>query len=185
MSKVGNQELSLTYHFPPSHNHTQNPVILRSKVVALLGEVPGAKLQLFKFREMFEKRYHASIGVSDLYKMKECVIITEEQSGRMVQLSGTAGGSYNQVLATVQVSGNTNIDHFFQLQPSPGFGSLTRVLGRSSSGGFLEDGTPGAVGMRSSGSGQNLDILEAPFCVRHSPQAGDGQVVLSHLHLVS
>ena len=87
----------------PSHNHTQNPVILRSKVVALLSEVPGSKLQLFKFREMFEKRYHASIGVSDLYKMKECVIITEEQSGRMVQLSGapygalSAGASYNQV----------------------------------------------------------------------------------------
>lgn len=152
-AKIGYKRILISY----SHNHTQNPVILRSKVVALLGEVPGAKLQLFKFREMFEKRYHASIGVSDLYKMKECVIITEEQSGRMVQLSGTAGGSYNQ------------------LQPSPGFGSLTRVLGRSSSGGFLEDGTPGAVGMRSSGSGQNLDILEAPFCVRHSPQAGDGQ----------
>ena len=79
-------------------------MILRSKVVALLSEVPGSKLQLFKFREMFEKRYHASIGVSDLYKMKECVIITEEQSGRMVQLSGppygmaSAGGLYNQVL---------------------------------------------------------------------------------------
>ena len=80
-------------------------MILRSKVVSLLSEVPGAKLQLFKFREMFEKRYHASIGVSDLYKMKECVVITEEQSGRMVQLSGIAAaaasgdGPYNLVCA--------------------------------------------------------------------------------------
>ena len=39
--------------------------------MALLGEVPGGKLQLFKFREMYEKRYHDSIGVSDLYKMKD------------------------------------------------------------------------------------------------------------------
>ena len=104
LSEVSKQGLSITCSFYPySHNHTQNPVILRSKVVALLSEVPGSKLQLFKFREMFEKRYHASIGVSDLYKMKECVIITEEQSGRMVQLSGapygtvSVGGSYNQV----------------------------------------------------------------------------------------
>ena len=56
-------------------------MMLRSKVMALLGEVPGGKLQLFKFREMYEKRYHDSIGVSDLYKMKDVVSITEEQSG--------------------------------------------------------------------------------------------------------
>ena len=97
-------------------------MILRSKVVSLLSEVPGAKLQLFKFREMFEKRYHASIGVSDLYKMKECVIITEEQSGRMVQLSGapygtvSVGGSYNQVRSAIGASmyrGNGNECTFF------------------------------------------------------------------------
>lgn len=166
-------------------------MILRSKVVALLSEVPGAKLQLFKFREMFEKRYHASIGVSDLYKMKECVIITEEQSGRMVQLSGTAyaavsagGSSYNQVVQSIGASlcEMEMMACFSQLQPSPGFGSLTRLGGvRNSAGGFIEDGTPGAVGMRSSASGQNLDVLEAPFCARHSPQAGDGQVVPPYL----
>ncbi len=52
--------------------------------------------QLFKFREMFEKRFHASVGVSDLYKMKEIVLIAEDDDpssnsgggggGRMVQL---------------------------------------------------------------------------------------------------
>ena len=58
--------------------------MLRSKVMALLSEVPGGKLQLFKFREMFEKRYHGSIGVSDLYKMKDVVSITEEQTGTLI-----------------------------------------------------------------------------------------------------
>ena len=79
---------------PFSHSHAQNPMILRSKVVSLLSEVPGARLQLFKFREMFEKRYHTSIGVSDLYKMKEVVIVTEEaNAGRMVQLNSKAMNS--------------------------------------------------------------------------------------------
>ena len=37
--------------------------------------------KLFKFREMYEKRYHESIGVSDLYKMKDVVSVTEDISG--------------------------------------------------------------------------------------------------------
>ena len=82
----------------------------------MLSEVPHGKLQLFKFREMYEKRYHDSIGniiyiiqniflnqslinfnltscyfktagVSDLYKMKDVVTISEEHCGRMVQLN--------------------------------------------------------------------------------------------------
>ena len=56
----------------------------------LLAEVPGGKLQLFKFREMFEKRFHDSIGVSDLYKMKELVTVADESEGRMVSLNKLA-----------------------------------------------------------------------------------------------
>ncbi len=72
----------ITLIFYYSQGNWQNPYLLRSKVVQLLREVPSGKLQLFKFREMFEKRFHASIGISDLYKMKEVVRITEEQSGK-------------------------------------------------------------------------------------------------------
>lgn len=70
-----------------SHANAQNPMLLRSKVVALLSEVPGGRLQLFKFREMFERRFHDSVGVSDLYKMKDVVSISEDLTGRMVQLN--------------------------------------------------------------------------------------------------
>ena len=48
----------------------------------LFADVPGCRLQLFKFREMYEKRYHDSIGVSDLYKMKDVVTIIDEPSGK-------------------------------------------------------------------------------------------------------
>jgi len=80
--KVGFKRILISRNDGQGHN----PLMLRSKVMALLAEVPGGKLQLFKFREMFEKRYHDSIGVSDLYKMKDVVTITEEQTGRMVHL---------------------------------------------------------------------------------------------------
>jgi len=66
--------------------HNFNPNMLRSKVGAVLAEVPNGRLQLFKFREMYEKRYHEPIGVSDLYKMKDVVVITEDGHGRMIQL---------------------------------------------------------------------------------------------------
>ena len=45
------------------------------QVISLLSEVPNAKLQLFKLREMYEKRFLDLIGVSDLYKMKDVVAI--------------------------------------------------------------------------------------------------------------
>ena len=51
----------------------------------LFADVPGCRLQLFKFREMYEKRYHDSIGVSDLYKMKDVVTIIDEPSGKIRQ----------------------------------------------------------------------------------------------------
>ena len=79
--------------------------MLRSKVMALLTEVPGGKLQLFKFREMFEKRYHDSIGVSDLYKMKDVVSITEEQTGKSKILFPTSRLSVHPLSGVRPVSG--------------------------------------------------------------------------------
>ena len=54
---------------------------MRQKVYSLLREVPSGKIQLFKFREMYEKRFHDSIGVSDLYKMKDIVYVSDEPAG--------------------------------------------------------------------------------------------------------
>ncbi|XP_040577997.1 meiosis regulator and mRNA stability factor 1 isoform X2 [Lepeophtheirus salmonis] len=80
--KVGYKRIVISYSY--SHGHNLN--VIKSKVVSLLSEVPTRKLQLFKFREMFEKRYHNSIGVSDLYKMKDFIVVSDEDNGRMVSL---------------------------------------------------------------------------------------------------
>jgi len=82
--KVGFKRILISH----SHCNSQNPAVLRQKVYSLLREVPSGKIQLFKFREMYEKRFHDSIGVSDLYKMKDIVMVTDEvEAGRMVALS--------------------------------------------------------------------------------------------------
>lgn len=85
-SKVGSKRILINYN----NTNTTNPAILRKKVISILKEVPEGRLQLFKFRDMFEKRYASSIGVSDLYKIKDVVSITEEVSGRIVCLNAYA-----------------------------------------------------------------------------------------------
>lgn len=84
--KVGFKRILISH----SYNNSQNPAVLRQKVYSLLREVPSGKIQLFKFREMYEKRFHDSIGVSDLYKMKDIVYVSDEPAGRMVALHGRA-----------------------------------------------------------------------------------------------
>ncbi|KAJ8664397.1 hypothetical protein QAD02_006059 [Eretmocerus hayati] len=81
--KVGYKRILISY----VHTSGPNPQIVRSQIVMLLQEVPGHKLPLFKFREMYESRFMISISISELYKMKDVCIITEDPSGRMVSLN--------------------------------------------------------------------------------------------------
>ena len=64
--KIGYKRILISY----SHSGGPNPQLVRSQIVMLLQEVPGHKLPLFKFREMYESRFMISISVSELYKLK-------------------------------------------------------------------------------------------------------------------
>lgn len=82
--KIGYKRIMISY----AHS-TQplNPQFIRWQVVTLLQDVPGFKLPLFKFLKMFESRYVTTISVSDLYRLKDVCVITEESAGRMVSLN--------------------------------------------------------------------------------------------------
>ena len=47
--------------------------------MALLQEVPGKKLPLFKFRELYERRFHETISVSEMYGMRDTVIVSDNR----------------------------------------------------------------------------------------------------------
>lgn len=81
--KIGYKRILISY----AHISGPNPQLIRAQIVMLLQEVPGHKLPLFKFREMYESRFMISISVSELYKMKDVCLITEDPSGRMVSLN--------------------------------------------------------------------------------------------------
>lgn len=78
----------------PSTTIIRPPETLKKEVASLLHDVPGASLPLFKFREMFEKRYQRSVSSSDLYRLRDVVAISESPSssggynlGRTISLS--------------------------------------------------------------------------------------------------
>ncbi|GAB1869017.1 Meiosis regulator and mRNA stability factor 1 [Camponotus japonicus] len=81
--KIGYKRILISY----AHIGGPNPQLIRAQIVLLLQEVPGHKLPLFKFREMYESRFMISVSVSELYKMRDVCIITEDPSGRMVSLN--------------------------------------------------------------------------------------------------
>ncbi|XP_026673319.1 meiosis regulator and mRNA stability factor 1 isoform X2 [Ceratina calcarata] len=81
--KVGYKRILIAY----AHSGRASPQIVRAQIVMLLQEVPEHKLPLFKFRQMYESRFLMSISVSELYKMKDVCVITENPDGRMVALN--------------------------------------------------------------------------------------------------
>lgn len=55
-------------------------------MVSILRNVTGQSLKLFRLTEMYEKRFHKSISVTDLYSMKDTLDIKEINGSRVVSL---------------------------------------------------------------------------------------------------
>jgi len=74
-------------------------ILPKKEVVSILQSVPGEKIHLFKFRQMYEERFRSIISVADLYKMKDVVTLLEDVSGsgRMIHLKPNADVSIDDV----------------------------------------------------------------------------------------
>ena len=81
--KIGSKRISI------SMLPTDGATLPRKEVVNLLQSFPGGKIQLFKFRQMFEERFRGTVSVADLHRMKDVVTLTEDVAGvgRMVVLN--------------------------------------------------------------------------------------------------
>ncbi|KAF5282505.1 hypothetical protein FQR65_LT14275 [Abscondita terminalis] len=63
---------------------------LRFIIIALLQEAPSNSMPLFKFFELAESRYHVSISLSEVNKLRDICKVTESQGGRMISLTSKA-----------------------------------------------------------------------------------------------
>jgi len=81
--KVGTKRISISL-LP-----ADGGVLPRNEVVSLLQSFPGGKIQLVKFRQMYEERFRGGISVADLHRMKDVVSLTDDVAGvgRMVSLN--------------------------------------------------------------------------------------------------
>ncbi|CAC5393561.1 LKAP [Mytilus coruscus] len=81
--KIGYKRIHVTL----KQEETQRPASsTRAEAIALLSEAKDNFLPLFKFIELFDKRYHRTISVSELYKMRDTLEIRELSGTRMVHL---------------------------------------------------------------------------------------------------
>lgn len=60
--------------------------LLSAETIAILQDAPACCLPLFKFMDIYEKKYGHKLNVSDLYKLTDTVAIREQGNGRLVCL---------------------------------------------------------------------------------------------------
>ncbi|NXY88746.1 MARF1 factor, partial [Alcedo cyanopectus] len=60
--------------------------LLGSEAMSILQDAPACCLPLFKFTEIYEKKFGRKLAVSDLYKLPDTLAIRDQGSGRLVCL---------------------------------------------------------------------------------------------------
>ncbi|KAF5395244.1 hypothetical protein PHET_03854 [Paragonimus heterotremus] len=88
--KIGYKRIQMNIIGPSGACGTKG---LKVEVVSLLRSVSGYALPVCKFIDLFERRFHRTISISDLYKMRDVIEIKDQpgcQGSRLVTLSARA-----------------------------------------------------------------------------------------------
>lgn len=64
--------------------------LLSTEIICILQDAPANCLPLFKFTEIYEKKYSRKLVVGDLYKLPEVVAVREQGGSRLVCLLSTS-----------------------------------------------------------------------------------------------
>ena len=75
---------------------------LKEQVVALLQDVPNHSLPLFKFKEMFERRYGRIVSDYDLYRIRDVVSISESSGYSSSSSDSSSSSSSNRIISLCQ-----------------------------------------------------------------------------------
>ncbi|CAL8099473.1 unnamed protein product [Orchesella dallaii] len=110
--KIGNKRIFISFDHGNSIDHDT----LKKEVASLLQDVPSHTLPLFKFREMFEKRYKRSVSSSDLYRMKDVVLICESTLNGN-GMSTPSSGRNISLISSWQEKDGKGLDLYCKLHP--------------------------------------------------------------------
>ncbi|XP_045477730.1 meiosis regulator and mRNA stability factor 1 isoform X2 [Harmonia axyridis] len=81
--KLGQKRIVISY----AQNNVSDPEHLKALIVNILQEAPDKCMALFKFMALLESRYHCTLSVSEVNKLKDVCKITEEQGCRIISLT--------------------------------------------------------------------------------------------------
>ncbi|XP_043205020.1 meiosis regulator and mRNA stability factor 1-like [Amphibalanus amphitrite] len=81
---IGNKRIMLSY---ARVDKPERPYKIRAQVIRLLNDVPSGQLPLVKFMELYEQRFHSTVSIADLFRMRETITVVDSSSGRVIQLN--------------------------------------------------------------------------------------------------
>ncbi|XP_043568065.1 meiosis regulator and mRNA stability factor 1 isoform X1 [Chiloscyllium plagiosum] len=114
--KIGSKRIQVSL---ATGSANKSLVLLGSETISILQDAPACCLPLFKFTEIYEKRFGHKLFVSDLYKLTDTVAIRDQVNGRMVCLlpsSQTRQSLLSSVLSYDSSSSNCSPVIFEELE---------------------------------------------------------------------
>ncbi|XP_063916773.1 meiosis regulator and mRNA stability factor 1 isoform X1 [Zophobas morio] len=81
--KLGHKRIVISY----AQNNSPDPEQLKAMVISILQEVPDNNMPLFKFIELLESRYHCTVSVCDVNKLKDICKITDNLGSRIISFT--------------------------------------------------------------------------------------------------
>ncbi|ESO09983.1 hypothetical protein HELRODRAFT_190347 [Helobdella robusta] len=94
--KIGYKRIHVAILNSESTAVTSPQNTIKSDIVSLLSSIPGKRLPLFQFFELFEKRYQKNISILDLQNLRDYVRITDQEGlGKVVLLKASADACSN------------------------------------------------------------------------------------------
>ncbi|XP_026789141.3 meiosis regulator and mRNA stability factor 1 isoform X3 [Pangasianodon hypophthalmus] len=81
--KIGNKRIHVSLI---TGANNKSLTCLSSEIISILQDSPANCLPLFKFTEIYEKKFGRKLVVSDLYRLPEVVAVREQGGGRLVCL---------------------------------------------------------------------------------------------------
>ncbi|XP_033908897.3 meiosis regulator and mRNA stability factor 1-like isoform X1 [Acipenser ruthenus] len=81
--KIGGKRIQVSL---VTGNNSRTLALLRSEIITILQDAPACCLPLFKFTEIYEKKFGHKLGVSDLNKLTDTVAVRDQGNSRLVCL---------------------------------------------------------------------------------------------------
>nr|XP_008196767.1 PREDICTED: meiosis arrest female protein 1 isoform X2 [Tribolium castaneum] len=81
--KLGHKRIMVSY----GQSNSPDPEELRAMVISILQEAPDNNMPLFKFMELLESRFHCTVSVSEVNKLKDIIKISDNLGSRIISFT--------------------------------------------------------------------------------------------------